>query len=281
MLSCALVAYLARRVAIVTGGSRGIGRAICLGLAEAGYCVVVAARTEVDASAESPFPRYAAGTIHETARTIAERGGTTLAVRCDVTHASDLERLVTATLDRFGQIDVVISNAGIDCESPVVDLDVDLLDRALAINVRAPLLLCKFALPSMIARRTGSVFCVTSGAARGYRPGRVGYSMTKAALDRAFLSLAEEVRPHGIAVNVLSPGRVDTWMNRRGDWPGTAHMPMAQPEAIAPAAVWLAGQTAESFSGQLVEREEFGVTWGPGLASAATGGSPCAKSSID
>jgi len=61
----------------------------------------------------------------------------------------------------------------------------------------------------------------------------------------------------------LNPGRVDTWMNRRGDWPGTAHIPMAQPEAIIPAAVWLAQQTATSFTGQVVELADFGVTWGP------------------
>ena len=115
----------------------------------------------------------------------------------------------------------------------------------------------------MIAQQSGSIFCITSGAARGYRPGRVGYSMSKAALDRMFLSLAEEVRPYNIAVNVLSPGRVDTWMNRWGDWPGTAHIPMVQPDVIIPAAVWLAQQSATSFTGQLVERADFGVTWGP------------------
>ena len=108
-----------------------------------------------------------------------------------------------------------------DCESPVVDLDVALLDQCLAVNVRGPLLLCKYALPSMVAKgEGGSIYCVTSGAARNYREGRVGYSMSKAALERMFFSLAEEVRPHNIAVNVFEPGRVDTWMNRRGDWPG-------------------------------------------------------------
>ncbi len=86
--------------------------------------------------------------------------------------------------------------------------------------------------------------------------------MSKAALDRMFLSLAEEVRPSNIAVNVLSPGRVDTWMNRRGDWPGTAHIPMVQPEEIIPSAVWLARQNAQTFTGNLVERSDFGTTWG-------------------
>jgi citronellol/citronellal dehydrogenase len=251
------------KLAIVTGGSRGIGRAISLGLADAGARVVVASRTEVDQSAGMPFEKYASGTIHDTARTIQERGGAAFAVKCDLTQVEDIQRLVKAALDRFGRIDVLVSNAGIDCESLVPALEVGLLDRCLAVNVRAPLLLCKFALPAMIAQKTGgSIFATTSGSARDYRLGRVGYSMSKAALERMFLSLAEEVRPHNIAVNLLSPGRVDTWMNRNGDWPGTEHIPMVQPEEVIPAAVWLARQTAETFTGQVVERADFGVTWG-------------------
>jgi NAD(P)-dependent dehydrogenase (short-subunit alcohol dehydrogenase family) len=262
------------KVAIVTGGSRGIGRAICLGLASQGAKVVVAARTEVNTSAGSTFEIYAAGTIHDTTQMIQRRGGTAIGIPCDMTQVEDIRRLVARTLDHFGRVDVVVNNAGIDCESPVVDLEIDMLDRCLAVNVRGPLVLCKFALPSMTGRRSGSIFCITSGAARGYRPGRVGYSMSKAALERMFLSLAEEVRPYDIAVNVLSPGRVDTWMNRNGDWPGTSHIPMEQPDAIIPAAVWLAAQTAASFTGQVVERAEFGVTWGPGIPVASYALSP-------
>jgi len=262
------------KVAIVTGGSRGIGRAICLGLAAEGVRVVVAARSETDGSTGTEFPRYASGTIHETVRIIQEGGGTAVGIRCDVTHVEDIRRLIDSALERFGRIDVLACNAGIDCESPVVDLDIDALDRCLAVNVRGPLLLCKFALPSMLARRSGSIFCITSGAARAYRPGRVAYSMSKAALERMFLSLAEEVRPHNIAVNVLGPGRVDTWMNRRGDWSGTAHIPMVQPELIMSAAVWLAQQTAADFTGQVVERADFGVTWGPGIHRAQASHTP-------
>jgi len=250
------------KVALVTGGSRGIGRAICLGFAAQEAKVVVASRTEVDTSTGTEFTRYAAGTIHDTVRMIEAQGGSAAGIKCDVTQGDDIRRVVDVTLERFGRIDILVNNAGIDCESPVVDMDVDLLDRCLAVNVRAPLLLCKFALPGMLAQGSGSIFCISSGAARGYRPGRVGYSMSKAALERMFLNLAEEVRPAHIAVNVLVPGRVDTWMNRRGDWPGTAHIPMTQPEAIIPAAVWLAQQSATSFTGQVVELADFGVTWG-------------------
>ncbi len=254
------------KVVIVTGGSRGIGRSICLGLGDAGASVVVASRTDVDRSAGTEYERHGSGDINDTAAQITARGGAALPVRCDVSQVEDIQNLVTATLDRFGRIDALVCNAGMDCESPVVDLDLDLLDQCLAVNVRGPLLLCKYALPSMIARgEGGSIYCVTSGAARAYREGRVGYSMSKAALERMFLSLAEEVRPHNIAVNVFEPGRVDTWMNRRGDWPGTAHIPMVQPDILAPSGVWLAGQTAATLTGALVSRAEFGVTWGPGV----------------
>ncbi len=258
---------LTGKVAIVTGGSRGIGRAVSRGLAAAGAKVVVASRSVDEVKAGAEFERYAAGNIHDTVGSIISDGGDALAVKCDVTEPSDLQDLVTTTVSHFGGIDILFSNAGIDCESPVVDLDPDLLDRALAVNIRAPLLLCKFALPTMLARNSGSIIGVTSGSARGYREGRVGYSMTKAALERMFLSIAEEVRPHNIAVNLFSPGRVDTWMNRRGDWPGTAHIPMVQPDEVIDAAVWLAGQTARTFTGQVVERADFGVTWGAGTVT--------------
>lgn len=257
------------KVAIVTGGSRGIGRAIALGLGEAGASVVVTSRTEQDRSAGTQYEKYGSGDIRDTAAQITAAGGSALPVRCDISQVDDIQNLVAAALDHFGRIDILVCNAGMDCESPVVDLDVELLDQCLAVNVRGPLLLCKYALPSMIARgEGGSIYCVTSGSARAYREGRVGYSMSKAALERMFFSLAEEVRPHNIAVNVLEPGRVDTWMNRRGDWPGTSHIPMVQPEELAPSGVWLAGQTAETLTGELVARAEFGVSWGPTDGSA-------------
>ena len=254
---------LQNKVAIVTGGSRGIGRAISMGLAQAGARVVVSSRTEADQSVANPFPQYSAGTIHQTAQEIQDLGGEAVAVKCDLTDDAEIQSLVQTALDRFGRIDVLVSNAGIDLEAPVPDLELQAIDQCLAVNVRAPLLLCKHALPAMIGQQSGgSIFAVTSGAARGYRPGRVGYSMSKAALDRMFLSLAEEVRPHNIAVNLFSPGRVDTWMNRNGDWPGTAHIPMVPPGEVVPAALWLAQQTATTFTGNIVERSEFGVSWG-------------------
>ena len=151
--------------------------------------VVVASRTETDNSAGSRFAKYASGSITDTVSSISNAGGTAIAVPCDVSNSQEIESLVATTLATFGRIDVLVSNAGIDCESPVADLDVDLLDRCLAVNVRAPILLCRFALPAMISQGSGgSIFGVTSGSALTYREGRVGYSMSKAALERTLLA---------------------------------------------------------------------------------------------
>ena len=254
---------LTDKVAIVTGGSRGIGRAISIALADAGAKVIVASRTETEVSGNIDYAKYASGTIHQTVNIIRENGGIALAVKCDVSEARDISALIEATIESFGRIDILVSNAGIDCEAPVADLDIETLDRCIAVNVRAPLLLCKFALPHMLSRGFGgSIFAITSGSARAYRLGRVGYSMSKAALERTFLSLSDELRSDNIAVNLLGPGRVDTWMNRRGDWPGTGHIPMVHPDEIKPAAVWLAAQKGNSFTGMVVESSEFGINWG-------------------
>jgi NAD(P)-dependent dehydrogenase (short-subunit alcohol dehydrogenase family) len=115
------------KVALVTGASRGIGLAICLGLASQGAKVVVAARTEVDTSSVgTTFEKYASGTIHATVQMIQQRGGTAIGIRCDVTQVEDLRRLVERTLEHFGRLDVVVTNAGVDLlkyyDAQVVDL---------------------------------------------------------------------------------------------------------------------------------------------------------------
>ena len=251
------------KVAIVTGGSRGIGRAICLGLGDAARRWSFTSRTEVDESAGTEYARHGAGDIGDTAAQITARGGAAIPVRCDVAQVEDIQGLVDAALARFGRIDILVCNAGMDCESPVVDLDVELLDPMPGGERARPLLLCKYALPSMIAQGDGgSIYCVTSGAARNYREGG-GLFHEQGGAGADVFQPGGGGQAHNIAVNVLEPGRVDTWMNRRGDWPGTAHIPMVQPEALTPPGVWLAGQTAETLTGALVSRADFGVTWGP------------------
>ena len=135
---------LSGKVAIVTGGSRGIGRSISLAFAASGAQVVVAARTEHEALPDSLFYKYGSGNIYDTAQQIAEAGGEALAVPCDVSKSDELANLIDKTIKHFGRIDIAVSNAGIDCESPVIDLDEELLDRCLAVNIRGPILFCKY-----------------------------------------------------------------------------------------------------------------------------------------
>ena len=142
-------------VAIVTGGSRGIGRAMSLAFAAAGAQVVVASRTENEPPPDSPFIKYGSGTINDTARQIAAAGGEAQANPCDQTKSQELRNLADRTIKHFGRIDIVVSNAGVDCESPVVDLEEDLLDRCLTVNIRGPILLCRYVLPAMIEQKSG------------------------------------------------------------------------------------------------------------------------------
>jgi NAD(P)-dependent dehydrogenase (short-subunit alcohol dehydrogenase family) len=256
-----------KKVAIVTGANRGLGRVVCFGLAAHGYAVVMAGPLGADSPLDPSFAGPAAGTSHDVAATISERGGTALGVGCDLARVDDIRNLVAAALDRFGRIDVLVNNAGVDCESRVVDLDVDLLDRCLAVNVRAPLLLGKFALPAMRARKAGSVIGIASGSSHGNRPGHVMESLSRAALERMFLNLAEEVRPHNIAVNLLVTGPVER-VTRDVGGRGTGHVPPLRTDTVVPVVNWLAAQTATRFTGHVVDRADFGVTWGAGASEA-------------
>ncbi len=154
------------KVAIVTGASRGIGRAMSLAFAAAGAQVVVASRTENEPPPDAPFAKYGSGTINDTAQRIAQAGGEALPVPCDVTKSDDLRNLAERTIKHFGRIDIVVSNAGVDCDSPVVDLEEEMLDRCLMVNIRGPILLCKYVLPQMIEQKGGGATFVTGAVGR-------------------------------------------------------------------------------------------------------------------
>ena len=241
------------RVAVVTGSSRGIGKAIAKALAQEGAKVVVAARSET----EGRLP----GTIHQTAGEIQALGGEALPVRCDVTDEEQVKALLSKAVEAYGGIDILVNNAGIQVNAPLADLQVRHWDLTLRVNLRGPFLMCKYTLPAMASRGGGSIINVTSRAAEQVRAGGVSYSVSKAALNTFTLGLAEEVRPLNIAVNALDPGLIKSEgavFIRSPDFDWTGWDP---PEAVGPAAVWLALQKADTFTGRIVKRTEFGVTW--------------------
>ncbi len=168
------------------------------------------------------------------------------------------------TIDMYGTIDVLVNNAGIMVlGETLLDIVPDEWDQSVAANLRGPYLCCRAVLPPMIEQGRGSIInigsCMGSSHEQG---GGVLYSATKAAVHMFSLCLAEEVREHNIAVNILSPGGLRTEGSAAIPWTKRDWEQRVEPEAVGPSAVYLALQDASSFTGQLVQRAEFGETWG-------------------
>jgi len=216
-----------RRVAFVTGASRGIGRACVLELARRGLDVVVTARTVTGAerlehsstvkkSATNPLP----GSLEATAREARALGAETLVVKLDLAARADWSAAVDAALARFGRIDVLVNNGryvGPGHMDPFEDTPVELIEQMMLCNVIAPLTLVKLCLPAMKRQGGGIVINITSSAGERETPAPVGqggwglgYSLSKAALNRMVPGLAKELRPYDIAVIGLMPGFVGT-----------------------------------------------------------------------
>jgi NAD(P)-dependent dehydrogenase (short-subunit alcohol dehydrogenase family) len=195
---------LTGRTAIVTGASRGIGRAIALALADAGAAVVIAARTE-EASGD------VVGTIHTVAAEVRARGVRALAVRCDLTRPEDITALVDETRAAFGTIDILVNNAGIMWLGPILDTPLTRWELVLRVNLTGTFLCTQAVLPVMRAQRRGVLIAISTTGVRMVEMGANVYWVSKQAVERLYLGLAHELRPLGIMATVLAPtGVVDT-----------------------------------------------------------------------
>ena len=243
-------------VAIVTGGSRGLGRAIAKEFAAEGAKVVVSARR----SSPTGLP----GTAVETAEQIREAGGEAMALTCDVSDEKQVVAMVNQTIDMYGQIDVLVNNAGVMVlGETLLDIDPEKWDQSVAANLRGPYLCRRAGLPWMIEQGRGSISNLGSRMGNDHaQGGGVLYSATKAAVHMFSFCLADEVREHNIAVNILSPGGLKTEGSAAIPWTQRDWEQRVEPEAVGPSAVYLALQDASTFTGQLVLRAEFGETWG-------------------
>lgn len=208
---------LAGKVSIVTGAGRGIGKAISLLLGCSGSRVVLASRSESQLRAVS--------------EEIRSQGGEALVIPTDLTRDEGMERLVKETLKEWGSIDYLINNAGWGKKGAVVQARVEDWDRTFQVNLRAPMILSRLVLPTLIAKGEGAIINIGSISGRMGQANTAAYSASKFGLIGFSESLYEEVREHGIKVTVILPGFVDTELippTRRLD-----RSKMVRPENVA------------------------------------------------
>ncbi len=185
------------KVAIITGGGRGIGEAIALAFAREGARLAIASRTQTE--------------LEQVAAQIRKMGGQVQVIRTDVSRQDDVLQLVEATLTTYGQIDILVNAAGVYGPiGPMWDIDVDEWIQAIQINLLGTFMCCHTVLPHMIESRQGKIVNFSGGGATSPLPRFTAYGVSKTASVRLTETLAEEVKEFNIQVNVVAPGAVDT-----------------------------------------------------------------------
>jgi 3-oxoacyl-[acyl-carrier protein] reductase len=230
------------RVAIVTGSGRGMGRGVARCLARAGAHVVIAER-----AAERIAPAVAE---------VEALGVNSLGIHTDVSRAEDVRRMVQQTLERFGKIDILVNNAGVVVIKPMIEQTEEDWDRVLNTNLKGVFLCCREIVPKMIARKRGAIVNIASIAAFHVTVPHVPYAASKAGVVALTRDLAYEVGPHGVRVNAIAPGPIETGMTRivtdedRQARGGNILLGrMGQPEDIGETVVFLVSDAASFITG--------------------------------
>jgi len=235
----------ADKVAIVTGGSRGIGRAIAQGLAREGARVVIASRTPSDGQAA--------------VRQIEAQGGRVLYIEADVSRWADVERMVRKAEEAFGSIDILINNAGIHRGAPFIEEGEELWQELFRVNVMGVVLPTQAVVPGMIERGRGRIVIISSKAAIVGEPGHAAYSASKGAVLSLTRALAVELAPHHITVNAICPGPTMTSMTAASFSDPERRRPLeeaaplgriGQPEDIVGIALYFASDESDWCTGQ-------------------------------
>jgi citronellol/citronellal dehydrogenase len=252
------------KVAVIVGGSRGIGRDVAVALAEAGADVVVAARSETVTDPRLP------GTIHTVAKEIEQRGRRALAVKADVTKDEELEALMQRTVETFGRLDILFNNAAILVPGTLRTVQPRHLDLMWRVDLRGLLMAMRFAVDPLAKSGGGHIINVSSragvfpgpgpyNAEQRARRGGAFYGMVKAGLERFSQSLAMELADENIAVNVLSQqGRIKTPGNVFAQ--NTRENPDLEFEeafAMGKAAVWICEQDPQQYTGNILFDEDL------------------------
>lgn len=236
------------RVAVVTGGGRGMGRAVSLRLAREGARVVVA----------ELVPEHG----EEVAREIKSGGGEAIAVSADVARAADVHRLFEKAAEAYGGCEILVNNAGIGVGKPVLDYTEADWDRQMGVNVKAVFFCSQAAIRQMAPKKRGKIvnFASTSAFVSSSKPG-IAYDVSKGAVRQMTISMAAEVAPLGINVNAVAPGTIETEMTRESisteegrAWQ-LARIPMGRlgkPEDIAGVVAFLCSAEADYITGHVL-----------------------------
>ena len=230
-------------VAIVTGGGKGIGRAIAMGFAEEGASSVVCGRT---------FPL-----LEQVSQEARQIGATIIPVNADVSIESEVKNVVEQALKTFGRIDVLVNNAGTPGPLDLVtDISKQAWDEVIDTNLTGMFLCSKWALRHMINQRTGNIINITSGAGRrGGRVRSLPYNVSKFGVEGFTYALSVQMKPYGVCVNALSPGITDTDFHKKS--PPEWKVKMRPPDDVKKLAVFLALQTVDTLTGETVDLDEW------------------------
>jgi|SRR5579871_1422583 len=230
------------RVAIVTGSSRGIGKALALRLAREGAAVTIAAKTE-QSSERLP------GSIHETAEAIRAAGGRALAIAADVRDEDAIRNMIERTVTEFGRLDILVNNAGAIWAQPILQTPPKRFDLMMGINVRAAYIASYYALPHMVEQQWGHILNMCPRLTNEPSPGKVAYMISKLGMARLAIGLAEEHRGDNIAANTLWP-RTIIESQASINWQMADRSQWRTPEIVCDASLAIFAQEPRSCTGR-------------------------------
>jgi NAD(P)-dependent dehydrogenase (short-subunit alcohol dehydrogenase family) len=247
---------LAGKVALVTGGSRGIGKSIALAYAEAGADVAICSRRIED------------GELGAVDRGIQNMGRRSLAIQADTSRKADVDRMVERVAGELGSLDILVNNAGILVRSSLLDISEEDLDRLLGIDLKAYILCAQAAGKVMVKQKRGNIINISTQHAFKATPGFGPYGIAKAGVVMLTRVLARELGSHGIRANGIAPGLTRTefsqltWTNTQLLKEIEAGLPlgrMGEPEDVAEAALFLASDVSKYVTGQTIVMEGGGL----------------------